>query len=136
MVVLRTFDNYFSANILLTRLQDAGVECFLFDENTVTMGPILSNAIGRIKLVTRKENAVAANELLKSFDREYMQNAICPLCGSSDFIQIPKKETKNMLTAMLTWIFSSYAIAPDQVYHCRKCGYENEELPQTTVADN
>lgn len=45
-VIIRTFDNYFSANIILTRLQDSGIRCFLKDEYTVTIDPILSNAIG------------------------------------------------------------------------------------------
>ena len=30
--VLKTFDNYFSANIMLARLQDVGINCFLKDE--------------------------------------------------------------------------------------------------------
>ncbi len=57
MVTLRTFDNYFLANITLTRLQNAGINCFLKDEHTVTMDPILSNAIGGIKLVVKEEDA-------------------------------------------------------------------------------
>ena len=33
---------------MLTRLQSEGVECYLEDENTVTIDPMLSGAIGGI----------------------------------------------------------------------------------------
>ena len=54
--IVKTFDNYFNANIILTKLQAAGIECYLQDEFTVTIDPILSNAIGGIKLVVKKED--------------------------------------------------------------------------------
>ena len=56
IIVIKTFDNYFLANISLTKLRDAGVECYLKDEYTVTIDPILTNAIGGIKLVVKKED--------------------------------------------------------------------------------
>ena len=53
LVTVKTFDSYFSANIILTKLHSEGVECYLKDEYTVTLDPILSNAIGGIKLVVK-----------------------------------------------------------------------------------
>ena len=78
MITLRSFDNYFLANITLTKLQDAGVECYLKDENTVTIDPILSNAIGGIKLVVKEQDAAEARELLQQFDEEYLKSVKCP----------------------------------------------------------
>jgi hypothetical protein len=54
LVTIQSFDNFFSANIQLTRLRAVGIECYLKDEYTVTIDPLLSNAIGGIKLVVRK----------------------------------------------------------------------------------
>lgn len=129
IVSLKTFDNYFTANIWLTRLQDAGIRCFLLDENTVTIDPILTNAIGGIKLAVAREDAVAASEMLLRFEQEYKASARCPRCGSDQLIQVPSRKTGNMLTAMLTWLFSSLAVSADQVYQCQQCGYESENLP-------
>jgi hypothetical protein len=42
MVTIQTFDNYFNANIQLTRLRASGIECYLKDEYTVTIDPLLS----------------------------------------------------------------------------------------------
>ena len=66
LVTVQTFDNYFSANILLTRMRDAGIECYLKDEYTVTIDPLLSNAIGGIKLVVKKRDEVEARKMLQN----------------------------------------------------------------------
>lgn len=128
--VVKTFDNYFSANISLTKLQAAGFECYLKDEYTVTIDPILTNAIGGIKLVVKSDDFADAKKLLDQFDEEYTKSITCPKCGSHSFSYIAKPGATNYLTAILTWIFSSYAIAPDYVYQCGNCGYECERLPE------
>ncbi|MEP7143365.1 MAG: hypothetical protein ABI707_10865 [Ferruginibacter sp.] len=135
LVTVKTFENYFSANIILTKLHAAGVECYLKDEYTVTLDPILSNAIGGIKLVVKKSDESMVKQLLDTYESEYVKAATCPKCGSNDFAYITKPGAANYLTAIFTWIFSSYAIAPDYVYQCGKCGYENERLPETFVQE-
>lgn len=131
LVTVQTFDNYFSANIILTRLQSEGIECYLKDENTVTIDPILCNAIGGIKLVVKKEDEAAVTKLLRGYLIEYMLSATCPECGSNNFAYITKPKVSNYLTAILTWLFSSYAVAPEYIYKCGNCGYECETLPDT-----
>ena len=129
-VTIRTFQNYFSAHILLSKLQDAGMECYLKDEFTVTIDPILSNAVGGIKLVVKKDDEKEACEILQIFDQEYMRSAVCPKCGNQTIELVPKKTTANMLTAVLTWLFGSYAISAKNVYQCSSCGYESDTLPE------
>lgn len=129
--MIRTFDNYFLANITLTKLQDAGIDCFLKDEHTVTMDPILSNAIGGIKLVVKEEDAEDAKQLLQQFDEAYLRSVKCPKCGATAINQVNKPGATNFLTAILTWAFSSYALAPEQVYQCGNCGFESQTLPST-----
>ncbi len=130
LVTLRSFQNYFSAHIVLTKLRDAGIKCFLKDEFTVTVDPILSNAVGGIKLIVIKEQAEKANQLLKEFDEAYRQTAVCPRCGSKSIELVPKQTTANLATTILTWLFGSYAISPKNVYQCAECKYESESLPE------
>lgn len=127
-VVLKTFDNYFSANILLTRMQDAGMPCYLFDENTVTVNPVLGAAIGGIKLVVQKEHESAAREILQEFENEYIKAAVCPQCYKSKIELLVKQKPENIFTAFVTWIFGSYGVA-QKIYQCQHCGYESETLP-------
>ncbi len=129
LVTVKTFDNYFIANIILSRLHAEGVECYLKDEVTITIDPILTNAIGGIKLVVRKENARAVREILAGYDTDYMNAATCPECGANAFSYIAKPGVTNFLTAILTALFASYAVAPNYVYQCGNCKYETARLP-------
>jgi DNA-directed RNA polymerase subunit M/transcription elongation factor TFIIS len=130
-VTIRTFQNYFSAHILLTRLRSLGVECYLKDEFTVTIDPILSNAVGGIKLIVKKEKEEEAYEILRKFDEEYMRSAVCPKCGNHTIELVPKKTATNIATAILSWLFGSYAVSAENVYQCSSCKYESDTLPET-----
>ncbi len=136
IVIIRTFDNYFYANITLTKLQDAGIECWLRDENTVTIDPILSNAIGGIKLVVKDSDQPEAIKLLELFDEEYMKAVKCPQCAQTTITRINKPGATNFFTSIFTWLFSSYALATEQVYQCSHCGYESKSMPVTINEDD
>ena len=129
MVTIQTFDNYFTANIQLTRLRAAGVECYLKDEYTVTIDPMLSNAIGGIKLVVRKSDESKVMAILHELNSSPV-NVHCPQCGSERFVLVPKNSTENMLTAIATWLISAYAVSSENIYQCMDCGYESETLPE------
>jgi predicted RNA-binding Zn-ribbon protein involved in translation (DUF1610 family) len=95
------------------------------------MDPILSNAIGGIKLVVKEDCVEDAISLLRQFDEDYLKSVKCPKCGQSQITIISKPGAINFFTAVLTWMFSSYAIAPQSIYRCGNCGYETESLPST-----
>jgi hypothetical protein len=136
LITIRTFQNYFSAHIILTRLRSLGIECFLKDEFTVTVDPILSNAVGGIKLVVTKENEEEVRKILQQFDEEYMKSAVCPKCGNHTIELVPKNTTTNMATAILSWLFSNYAVSAENIYQCSTCKYESETLPETFDNDS
>jgi DNA-directed RNA polymerase subunit RPC12/RpoP len=135
LITVRTFNNYFSANILLTKLRDAGIQCYLKDEYTVTIDPLLTNAVGGIKLVINKQDSQEVFELLRHFDEEYRSRAVCPRCGSHNIDLVPKQTASNMITAVLSWLFSSYAVSVENVYKCSQCGYESHTLPEPLQED-
>lgn len=130
LVTIQAFDNFFSANIQMTRLRAAGVECYLKDEYTVTIDPLLSNAIGGIKLLVRKSEERNVRKLLREMNEEADSKLLCPQCGSHKFILVPKRTTENLLAAITTWLFSAYAVSAENVYQCTDCGYESETLPE------
>jgi predicted RNA-binding Zn-ribbon protein involved in translation (DUF1610 family) len=130
LVTVRTFNNYFSAYIMLSKLKDGGIRCYLKDEFTVTVDPILSNAVGGIKLVVNKDDESEVLEILKKFDEDYHRQSLCPKCGSHEIDLVPKQNVANMVTAFLSWLFSSYAVSAENVYKCSNCGYESNTLPE------
>lgn len=128
-VVVKTFYNYIPAHIISGRLKDAGIDSHLFDETSVTMAPFLGSAIGGIKLAVDEADEVQARNLLSLYEDEYRRAAICPKCGANEIVLLPKKSAGNIATALLTWVFSNYAVSVDHVYTCARCGYETETLP-------
>lgn len=128
---IRTFQNNFSAHLVLTKLRSAGLTCFLKDEFTVTVDPILSNAIGGIKLVVKKDELEDAIELLRIIDEDYIKSAVCPKCGNHTIELVPKNTTKNRASVFLSWLLGSYAVSPENVYQCSSCKYESETLPES-----
>ena len=69
-VCLNTFNDYIEANIILGRLQNEDINCWLQDENMVTVFPALTNAVGGIKLMVAETQAERAAELLSRFGNE------------------------------------------------------------------
>jgi hypothetical protein len=68
LVAVRSFDDYISAHIIMGRLSEEDITCFLKDEHSVTIGPFLSNMIGGIKLMVAESQVERALELLKEFE--------------------------------------------------------------------
>jgi DNA-directed RNA polymerase subunit RPC12/RpoP len=60
---------------------------------------------------------------------------VCPKCGSHEIDLVPKQNVANMVTAFLSWLFSSYAISAENVYKCSNCGYESNTLPEALNID-
>lgn len=129
LVTVRTFQNYFTAQITSTKLQSAGIVCYLSDSSTATVAPFLSTAIGGIKLVVRKEDVEEVNALLDQIDEEYRKNAVCPKCGNHTIEKITKQTPGNFFTAILSWFLGDFAMSK-KIYQCSTCKYESEDLPQ------
>ena len=54
-IEVHSYDNYLPASIMLQRLEEEGIKVYLKDEHTVTIDPILSNAIGGVKLMVFRD---------------------------------------------------------------------------------
>ncbi|HMG67468.1 MAG TPA: DUF2007 domain-containing protein [Chitinophagaceae bacterium] len=128
-IILQTYNNYIDANIIMGRLQEEGISCWLKDENTVTIDPILTNAIGGIKLMVPESQAERAFDLLKQFRIDQRATMKCPRCGSSnvELVTTPRKAS-NWFGVIIGLLMTNYALSNEKVYHCFDCGFECEEL--------
>lgn len=129
-VLVRSYDNYIPAHMMLQRLEEEGIKGYLMDEHTVTIDPILANAIGGIKLMIYNEQLERALNLIMQFEQAYREAAACPKCHSKNiqYITQPNNVT-NWFTAIATWLFGYYAVSFKNVYQCGDCGFESESLP-------
>lgn len=109
------------------RLQEDGVKAWLKDENTVTLDPILSNAVGGIKLMVAESQAKKAWEILNTLQQDFKASQACPNCGSHDIelVSSPRK-TINWISAISTFFLGDFALAAEKTYHCFHCTHEFE----------
>ena len=123
--VLQSFTNYVDAHIILGRLQEEGIDCWLKNENTTTIMPIWTTAIGGIQLMVNQTQFERASAFLATIVAEKRKNVLCPKCGSSEveFINTMRKPV-NWLSAAATFFLGDFAVMPEQRYHCFHCGEE------------
>ena len=123
-----SFDNYIDANLRMGQLQEEGINCWLKDEHTVVIDPILTNAIGGIKLMVHETQKERAMDLLRIMRNREKENHACPHCGSFNVEYIiTNRKASNWLMAIVTFLLGSYAVATEKRYHCFDCGEEFEE---------
>lgn len=126
-VFVQSFTNYIDANIILGRLQNEGINCWLKDENLVTTIPLWAAATGGIKLMVADNQVEEAKRLLNDFAEEKRKHFSCPKCGSNEieFISSPR-EGLNWLSVVLGFFFFDYAM-PVKTWRCFSCGAEFKE---------
>jgi hypothetical protein len=85
LVVIRTYGRALDAQIARSRLQASGIPCFLPDEQLSTIDPLLTDALGGVRLQVADEDAERAREILdqpldlsEDLDPEHG----CPHCES------------------------------------------------------
>jgi DNA-directed RNA polymerase subunit RPC12/RpoP len=131
-VPVKSFDTYILAHIWQSRLEQEGFRCYLKDEYTVTIDPILTNAVGGIKLCVPSIQAERALALIKTFELENAKRVTCPKCNTQNVEYITQpNNSKNWITAIATWLLGSYAVSYKKIYHCYQCKFEFDEIPET-----
>jgi len=120
-----SYDNYIPAHIAAGRLEEEGIDCWLKDENSVTILPMWTNAVGGIKLMVPNDDAKRAWEILNTLAMDHKASTPCPRCGSVDNeVILSQRKASNVFGAIFTFCFLNYALAGVRVYHCFKCGHE------------
>jgi len=125
-VTLAAYDNYINASFHKQKLEDAGIVCYLGDENTVTMQWMLSNAVGGIKLRVLAEDVEESLRILNSAPQQIpvdftIENSdlVCPRCGSNN--TVTEKYSKSIFAA--SWLFLGFPITvnPLKTSRCFYC---------------
>jgi hypothetical protein len=130
IIVFEVFYNPIEANIVRSRLMDSGIHCFLSDENTVTINPLYTQALGGVKLhLFERDAGLARNILDETFPisetSEEEGEYVCPQCGSRHvgYVQATKKRF-SVLTMVVSIALFVYPFYVKKVYHCFDCLYE------------
>jgi len=129
-IPVQSFNNYVEAHIAMGNLQQQHINCWLKDEYTVTIDPILANAVGGIKLMVAKVQVPRAIEILKTAAGNKEQHYACPHCGSRE-IQLVESAPKkvNLFTALVSRLTGSDSTSK-QTWHCFHCGKDSKQPVQ------
>ncbi len=101
LITIKTF--YYDSETMLyePRFKDADIYYFLKDQKTVSADPVVSNAIGGIKLQVKEQDLEAAKAILKEIDDNRVESTfgkevkfkgknyigtlkVCPKCGEEE----------------------------------------------------
>lgn len=117
------------AQIVKGRLESDGIEVFLADNLTIDTDPLVSNAIGGVKLKVLSTQVTEAKEILNSIQPYAIDdegNALnCPNCKSTHvelFSTI--KDIKSFFWFIFGFLFSSLPFYTKHKYMCDVCGTE------------
>lgn len=133
LITAKIFDNPIDAHLLKTKLESEGVSCFLFDEHTVSIDPLYSNAIGGIKLKISAADIEKTREILNEIEKTPYTNdnhviVKCPNCGSHNLYAGFKsmKGLKGTFSIILSFLLMILPIYHKSVFKCKDCNTEFE----------
>ena len=131
-VALRSFDNYIEANIVMNMLQHHDVNCHLKDENIITIDPLLSPALGGMKLMVHHAHVERAWDLMEKAEQQYLKDIPCPVCHAHELKAVSiTRQHKCKLAALASMLLNGHSVEVTKIFRCSNCGYDFRELPGT-----
>ena len=117
------------AQIIKGRLEADGIDVFLFDNLTIDTDPLVSNAIGGVKLKVLSYQATEARQILKSINPYSIDDdgssIQCPNCKSKHVALFSTiKDLKSLFWFLFGFLFSSLPFYTKHKYRCEMCDTE------------
>lgn len=117
------------AQIIKGRLEAEGIQVFLFDNFTIDTDPLVSNAIGGVKLKVLSRQALEAQHILDTINKYSVDdegNTIsCPNCESKKIELFSTiKDAKSLFWFIFGVLFSSLPFYTKHKYRCEDCKTE------------
>ena len=128
MQTIKTFDNAIDAHLMKTKLESEGIFCYLADEHIIGINPLMSVALGGIKLNVPEEHVEQAIRILQEsaespISDEFDRILTCPNCGSTQLlnnISNPKSILAKVAT-ILSLVTSTMPLYTQKSYLCKDC---------------
>jgi predicted RNA-binding Zn-ribbon protein involved in translation (DUF1610 family) len=111
------------------KLESEGVEVFLQNENTINTDPLLSNALGGVKLFVKSEDVMKAKQILDAIPEYSLDDAgellSCPNCGAHKIEMFTTiKDLKSFFALIYGLLTLSMPLFSKQKYKCESCNFE------------
>lgn len=127
-VVVRRFRDVPDALVAWSALDSAGLESFLFDEITIRMDWLWSNALGGIRVCVRAEDAEEGDRILRreipqTFNIGEFEEFNQPRCPSCESLDISFQTLHKPATYALTFLLGLPIQIPRRRWKCQSCGH-------------
>jgi len=114
------------AQIVKGRLEADGISVFLSDNITIDTDPLVSNAIGGVKLRVHTEEALKAIRILESIKQYSVddegQEIYCPECKSTKVDYFTNvKDFKSLASFLFGFLFGVLPFYTKYEYRCENC---------------
>ncbi|MEY4835828.1 MAG: hypothetical protein RI980_1943 [Bacteroidota bacterium] len=111
------------------KLESEGIDVFLQNENTINTDPLLSTALGGVKLFVNSEDVLQSRQILEAIPEYSLDDKgellTCPNCGSQKiFMTTTIKDIKSFLAFIYGLITLSMPLFSKQKYKCENCNFE------------
>jgi|SRR5690606_23212020 len=128
-VKVASFQYSSEAMIIKGRLEAEGIEVFMKDNNTIDTDPLVSNAIGGVKLLVRLGDKERATEVLQNVSRYSLDDKgkplTCPKCSNHEIeLGTTIKDIKSLFAFLFTFIAVALPFYTKYKYRCNNCGNE------------
>ena len=123
------FEYSSEAQIIKGRLESDGIKVFLSDNLTIDTEPLISNAIGGVKLKVFSEDAEKAEQILRAIQKYSLDDdgklIKCPKCNS-EHVQLFStiKNLKSFLSFIFGFIVGTLPFYAKHKYRCKDCKTE------------
>ncbi|RCS28395.1 DUF2007 domain-containing protein [Polaribacter sp. WD7] len=128
-VTIATFKYSSEAHIIRGKLESEKIKVYMADDITIDTDPLMSHAIGGVKLKVSKAQEKKAREVLKTISKYSLDdegNPIkCPKCGNekAGFLSTIK-DFKSLIIYLLGLVFFTLPFYTKYKYRCENCKIE------------
>lgn len=134
IVVYQTFTDPNEAHIVKGLLDSYEIECFLSDENIVTLNALYSNAVGGVKLNIFEKDADRIESILNSENTPNEPDILndkrsgeisCPKCLSTNVSYGGSLKRKfGVFEIVFAFLFLIYPFTMRKAFYCFDCNHE------------
>ena len=126
---IATYQYSSEAYLIKGKLESEGIEVFLQNENTINTDPLLSNALGGVKVFVHSGDVLKSRQILDSIPKYAVDNKgellVCPNCSSQHVNMVTSiKDVKSFLAFIYALFTLSMPIFTKQKYMCENCHFE------------
>ncbi|WP_286925656.1 DUF2007 domain-containing protein [Flavobacterium sp. UBA4197] len=126
---IASFQYSSEAIIYKGRLESEGIAVFMRDNFTIDTDPLVSNAVGGVKLFVREEDFAAAEEILSKISKYSMTNEggliKCPNCGAEKVqLLTVVDDARSIFSFVLSLLFLILPFYAKYKYKCDNCNFE------------